>query len=394
MSHDLETTYERLFAYCREREFSGFDPFDGLNSSIFKATPFRHSRAARLLWLQSLKRSAYNFRALVGVKPGVNPKGIALFALAEMSRFRATSDERHAANSKGLLDRLLNMKISGRSENDEQWTAFGYNFDWQSRAFYASQGIPAIVPTAFASQAFIEAYRLFSDERFLEAAVGASGFVLNELNRSADNEGEVCFSYTPVDNTRIYNASLLGAECLARVLSRTDDDLRRSLIGHAVRYVIRRQRADGAWVYGESENQAWADNFHTAYILLSLKRIGDDISDLRSEIEESFELGVNYWLTNFFLVDGTPKYYDKETYPIDIHSAAVAVSTLAELKDVDERALPLARRVVDWTITNMLDRDGFFYYQVRRRRTVKTPFMRWGQAWMAYALARLIEAEG
>jgi hypothetical protein len=40
----------------------------------------------------------------------------------------------------------------------------------------------------------------------------------------------------------------------------------------------------------------------------------------------------------------------------------------------------------------MLDAQGFFYYQVRRDRTIKTPFMRWGQAWMAYAIARLIEA--
>jgi acyl-coenzyme A synthetase/AMP-(fatty) acid ligase len=39
----------------------------------------------------------------------------------------------------------------------------------------------------------------------------------------------------------------------------------------------------------------------------------------------------------------------------------------------------------------MLDPDGHFYYQKRKDRVVKTAFMRWGQAWMAYALARLIE---
>ena len=42
-------------------------------------------------------------------------------------------------------------------------------------------------------------------------------------------------------------------------------------------------------------------------------------------------------------------------------------------------------------MTNMLDAQGFFYYQKRKNGTVKTPYMRWGQAWMAYALARLIE---
>jgi hypothetical protein len=56
--------------------------------------------------------------------------------------------------------------------------------------------------------------------------------------------------------------------------------------------------------------------------------------------------------------------------------------------------LPMARKTVAWTNANMLDPRGYFYYQKRKSGIVKTPFMRWGQAWMAYALARVIEAEG
>ncbi|MEJ7711023.1 MAG: hypothetical protein WKF84_14445 [Pyrinomonadaceae bacterium] len=41
----------------------------------------------------------------------------------------------------------------------------------------------------------------------------------------------------------------------------------------ATRYVIRRQRDDGSWAYGEDSYQSWSDNFHTAFILTSLKRI-------------------------------------------------------------------------------------------------------------------------
>ena len=45
----------------------------------------------------------------------------------------------------------------------------------------------------------------------------------------------------------------------------------------------------------------------------------------------------------------------------------------------------------------LFDRRGFFYYQKRRLYTARTPYMRWSQAWMMYALARLLEgmrAEG
>ena len=38
--------------------------------------------------------------------------------------------------------------------------AWGYNFDWQSRNFFAPRGTPTIVPTAFAARALIEGKKL------------------------------------------------------------------------------------------------------------------------------------------------------------------------------------------------------------------------------------------
>ena len=54
-------------------------------------------------------------------------------------------------------------------------------------------------------------------------------------------------------------------------------------------------------------------------------------------------------------------------------------------------ALPLAETIAAWTSRNLRDSRGFFYYQRRRFYTVRTPFIRWTQAWMLYALARLLE---
>ena len=104
--------------------------------------------------------------------------------------------------------------------------------------------------------------------------------------------------------------------------------------------------------------------------------------------EDAIAQGVQHWREIFFLSDGTPKYYDNAVYPVDIHACAVAVVALCTFGDVE-----MARRVAEWTIDNMFDEHGYFYYQIRRHRLVKTSFMRWSQAWMAYALATLIEAE-
>src|ERR687889_2289675 len=96
MSAELEETYETLSAWCRARGHAGHDPFDALNSRLFQATPFKRSRLARLAWTQAFKRSPLSPRALALVPAGRNSKGTALFALAALSRLRATREERHA----------------------------------------------------------------------------------------------------------------------------------------------------------------------------------------------------------------------------------------------------------------------------------------------------------
>jgi len=393
MAIDLKQSYDQLFAYCEREDFAGYDPFDGLNSILFQLTPLKHVRVARLAWLQAVKRSPMNLRPLLRVKKGVNPKGLALFALAELSRYRATKDEIHAANAKSLIERLMETAIRGTTPDGKPTLAFGYNFDWQSRNFYAPLGTPAIVPTAFAQQALLEAYEALGGEYFLNAANEICSFILTGLNRSGETDDEVCFSYTPLDRTEIYNASLLAGECLSRVGALTQNAEYLDIAAKTARYVIRRQRSDGAWTYGGNDIQAWVDNFHTAYILLSLYRISSEIEELRAETFDAINLGAGYWLNKFFLDDGTPKYYDTETYPVDIHSAAAAIAAMSEMKAIDERMLPMAQRTAEWAMENMLDPGGYFYYQLRKNGVVRTPFMRWGQAWMAYALAHLIEAK-
>jgi hypothetical protein len=392
MTLDLEKVYDELYSYCKTRDFAGHDPFDALNSRLFRALPLKYIAPARLAWLQMVKRSAADLRPFLRVEKGVNPKGLALFALAELSRFSAGGDDANAENARELLNRLLEHGIYG-TFHDRPTLAFGYNFDWQSRAFFAPVGTPAIVPTAFASQALIEGYRVFEDERYLTAAGEICEFILSGLNRAVETDEEICFSYTPIDRSVIFNASLLAGECLARFGAITENAGHLQLAAKTVRFVIRRQHGDGGWSYGANATQSWIDNFHTAYVLLSLYRISGDVDELRSETFETIGKGASFWLNNFFLDDGMPKYYNARAYPADIHSAAVAISTMCELKAIDAQMLPLARKVAGWTIENMLDPDGHFYYQKRKGSLVKTPFMRWGQAWMAYALARLIETE-
>ena len=402
MAEELEEVYERLSEWCRARDYAGHDPFDALNSRLFQSTPLRRSRLARLAWTQAFKRSPVNLRALALVPAERNAKGTALFALAALSRFRATRGAGQEREARSLLDGLLAARV-GRG------AAWGYNFDWQGRAFYAPRGTPTVVPTAFAVRALAEAVVALdtSEEEdtvsdgvwgYLTAATRACQFILEELHRGDETDDEVCFSYTPLDRTRVFNASLLAGEALASVGAITGPRRWADYALRAARYVVRRQRPDGSWAYGADSYQTWSDNFHTAFVLTSLSRILRGCAPhleadaaTRDEIVGAVARGYRFWRDGFFLADGWPKYYHRSAHPADAHSAGAALVALAELGEAEPDAAGLARRVAGWALRELYDPRGFFYYQKRRLHTVRTPYMRWSQAWMAYGLARTIE---
>ena len=392
MRDELERVFGKSWAWARARDYAGHDPFDALNSHLFQSTPFRHSRLARIIWTQAFKRAPINLRAPALVPREMNAKGTALFTLAALARYRTTASADDEREARSLLDRLL----AARLQTAEGFSAWGYNFDWQGRAFFAPKGTPTVVPTAFAVRALVEAHEAFVEEQaareYLKVARSACAFILGGLKRSAETEEEICFSYTPLDRTRVFNASLLAGESLATVGTLTGE---RELIETALksaRYVVRRQRADGSWAYGEADFQSWADNFHTAFVLISLARIRRACEAAGDELTESIRRGYRFWRESFFLADGWPKYYHRSAYPADAHAAGASIVALTELREFDTGALEFAARVARWSIENLFDRRGFFYYQKRRLYTVRTPYMRWSQAWMSYALARYLEA--
>jgi hypothetical protein len=384
-SRSFEEAYDTLCAWCRIRDYAGHDPFDGLNSRIFQLTPLKHSRFARLAWIQAFKRSPVSMRRIALVPAAHNAKGVALFALASLSRFRATGRSEHADEARKLIERLIDMRSP-----QTPFSAWGYDFDWQNRAFLAAKGTPTIVPTAFAARALIEASALFNERRYLEIASSSCDFILKGLNVTHDSTDEICWSYSPLDQTRVFNASLLAAETLAGVGAAINNP---KLIGQALlsaQYVIRRQNSSGSWSYGVEGFQSWADNFHTAFVLTSLNRIALDCGGI-PEMEEAIRKGYRFWIENFFEEDGWPKYYPDRLYPADVHSAGAALVAFAELERLDVDAGAKAARVAGWAIRNLRDAAGYFYYQKRRFYTVRTPYIRWSQAWMLYGLARTLE---
>lgn len=183
-----------LLEYCRREDWSGWDPFDALNSRLLRALPFYRSRVFRLAVTQALKRLPINLRPLLLVPQGENPKACALFcsSLVRLQRAGVVDDQ---PLIRSRVQRLLEL----RSPDREQY-CWGYNFDWQSRGFLLPKFTPNIICTSFAGNALLDAHEHFGDQALLDAAASAGDFLREGLNLTED-EDSVCFSYTPLDRS-------------------------------------------------------------------------------------------------------------------------------------------------------------------------------------------------
>ena len=87
--------------------------------------------------------------------------------------------------------------------------------------------------------------------------------------------------------------------------------------------------------------------------------------------------------------------FDNRMYPLDEIPGRIADCNVGlvplEISSVTNYALCLevSVRVADWTIDNMQDRTGYFYYRKYPMLTARTPYIHWGQATMFKALANL-----
>jgi len=379
----VHASLNRLFAYCQSQAWRGYDPYDGLNSRLFGSLPFK-DRWFRLVFAQLVKRSPLNLRELLGISKGLNPKGLSLFLNGCLTLYRLTGREKYFLLSRYFLQLLKELSCKGYSGH-----CWGYNFDWQSRYFFLPQGTPTAVNTVFVANALLNLYETLGEEESLQMALSSCEFLLHDLNRW-EGEGEICFSYTPLDSLQIYNANIWAAQLLCRVHRLGGERSLLEIAQKATRYVIRNQNHDGSWCYGKQSSQNWVDGHHTGFILVAL----NDIITLtgNTRLASHLKAGLDFYRRQLFRPEGIPKYYPNSLFPIDIHCAAQGIITFVQLRALAKGHLAFAQKVAHWTIQNMQDRAGYFYYRMGRFLTNKIPYIRWGQAWMFYALSELISA--
>jgi hypothetical protein len=366
--------------WVEAREYRGYEPFDGLSSPVRKLT-FKNLLAERILQ-QLVRQSPINLRPLLGIKPLDSTKGRGMMAWGYLLFHGFTRSEEYWSKALECL-RWLDSHRSPKFEK-HSWANF---FDFSSRGGSYQKDDSIIVWTSQIAQAYLEAFEQSQDQWFLDIASSACDWIMS-LPRERTDRGE-CLSYFAHGQESIHNASMLGAAALARAARHAGRADYAAVARSAMRYSCLRMLDNGAWWYAEEERYHWIDNFHTGYNLDSLKCYIDYTGD--TEFSGHLLRGLRFFKDHFFEPTGRPKYYHNRAYPIDIQCAAQAIDTLSYFAPDDPEALSLALKAAEWTLANMQDREGFFYYRRYPLSAVaRTPMLHWGQATMFKALAHLI----
>lgn len=385
-------SFNSLRKYCESEHFKGWDPYDGLNSKVFQAIPFlKKSAFCRLIMIQGFKRCPVNLRSLALVPKEYNAKGIGLFLQGYCNLYKVMCDSSELSRSLGTKDVILKqihelarllIKMQSKGYSGACW---GYNFDWQARRlFLFPKNTPTVVATNFCATALIEAYEITKNQEYLEVALSSAEFIVKDLHRTPCNGGFL-FSYSPLPgNDTVYNASLLGSRLLSYCYHYTKNTFYKDLAQQSVLACCNGQAEDGSWVYGLLPVQSWIDSFHSGYNLDGLVAYQEQTGD--SSFQKYLEKGYNFYMHHFFEKNGTPKYYYNQIYPIDIHCPAQFLVTLSRLHKFQENQ-EMARQVLNWTIHNMQNKRGYFYYQLKPGISSKISYMRWSNAFMFYAMS-------
>jgi hypothetical protein len=369
----------RVERWVEQHKYEAYEPFDGLSSPLRRLT-FRVELLERFLQ-QAVRQCPVNLRPLLGVKPLPSTKGRGYMAAGYLRMYTLTGEQAYKDKALANLEWLIQHTSPKFRE-----CSWANHFDYTSRGGHYGKHESIIVWTSLVGQAFLDAFELFGDRRYLDVADSASRWIM-ALPREETPTG-VCISYHNLRRSSVHNASMLGAAMLARTWRHTGTPEYLVLASAAMEYSCTRQLPDGAWWYGEDPKYHWIDNFHTGYNLDSLRCYVESTGD--EQYTSHLRRGFDYFANTFFEDSGRPRYYHNRAQPIDIQCASQSIETLTKFSTDHDRALPLAMRVAQWTIENMQGADGHFYYRRYPLMVATAPMLHWGQATMYHALSLLL----
>lgn len=368
----------------------GYDRFDVKDHRLFRVLQ-------TILILRKLSSGVSELfpkliRYLLCIQKTENPKAHALMAIGYLRLHSIEPERNHLEKAEKHLLWLRSQRVP-----DVKGWAWGYPFAYTGKGVHVPANTPVSVVTAIVGQAFLLAYQMTQEEKYLSAILEIAKFFTEELPRWTVKNGKVCFAYAlKGDPRKVHNANLLVAEYLYIVSNITGDKKYIELAKPALDFTLNAQNENGSWFYGyweegDPSEQALhyiIDNHHTGFVLRSLYSIYQlEPCDI---LKEKILKGFQYYAT-LFTEFGRPYFAENKKWPVDIHACAEGILCPSILAEVIPAAHVLAVFVLRWSWFYMRNlKTGELYYRRYPLFISKITFPRWGVAWMFRAIAEYL----
>jgi rhamnogalacturonyl hydrolase YesR len=200
------------------------------------------------------------------------------------------------------------------------------------------------------------------------------------------------------DDQITFNASILGAVFLRKiaVIANRENEVA-DFCKQALDTVISYQKSDGRWNYHISLNTGFEKpqiDFHQGFILDALLDYME-LTGFNEPYLSSYIKGLEYYYNKQFCPNGQSLYRVPNKWPADIQNQAQGIITFARAAKAiqDEKYSNFAMTIAEWTINNMQDESGHFYFLKYPFLTNKIRYVRWSDAPIAYALSVLLTCQ-
>lgn len=371
-----------------DHRYEGWDPYDGINGG--KLSMWRWGRPYLQMGLVQLhKLSPINLREKLGVQKGISTKGLAIFVRGYLTLYAATGREEYLREASRLSEMIVDSSLVEKY-GEHAWASHYFTY-YSMDGGSTGPGSFDLIGTCNVLKALSMLHQITRDGRLEEIVGSCQAFMQGLIERRGDL---AYFRYAPRDKGKMLpnaSAEALGAIALS-LRSRWNEELH-TRCGEVLRSLLRLQREDGSWGYSYYPGGMVYDqlDFHQGYVIGGLLSYRDLVPmEARAELDQAIAAATGLY-GSMFREDGRSFYHAPRKYPTEVHNQAQGIITFAQLAEVyyNRSYLRTAHRIASWTIANMQDEDGHFYYWKGRLITNRIPYMRWGQAWMFLALASL-----
>ena len=379
----LKKSLDFIFA----NNFTGYDPYDGLNTSL---ELLKTKKNARLGMIYFNKFSPFNIRRLFKIQ-----KSQQLMTLGTVANA--------LFNLNSLDERELNFinTLYNKLKEDTLYSRYGYHC-WDARKFpiqmqnkLIRKEVPSVVGNEIFGTFLINYYLATQKTEVLNYISSLVDFLIKEFYCEKNGYSFFRYRLDDSDENITHNASLKAMSLLVKTSEIFGNNPHHDIIIEKVlQTALKFQNDNGSWNYSSLLNynkEKKQIDFHQGFILddllLFMKKYG-----FNKQYQEKYIKGLEFYYNRQFLKNGQSIYRYPQKWPADIHNQAQGIITFARAARAGfgDHYFQFARTIASWTIINMQDKNGYFYFLKYPWFTNRISYIRWSDANMAYALSVLL----